>query len=155
MDPPKASDALRADHRKMETHLDGLLYALKHLHAERVRDIRKNFLEIQQLAHIHLEQEERVFYPAIRSAAPELLAHMDGQHQDIRQTEQCLDELLAAFPASPSDRDLVELRRCGIEFHDALQVHIVDEEDNLLKVADSCLSDRQQELLFAAMQETA
>lgn len=139
----------------MENYLDGLLSALKHLDADRVSEVRRNFLAIQPLAHLHLEQEERVFYPEVRAAVPELLTQMEGQHQDIRETEQWLAELLASFPASPSERNLVELHRLGIEFHDAIQVHIVEEEDKLLALADSYLSELQQERLYAAMQAIA
>ena len=150
-----ASEQLRSDHRQMETHLDGLLDALKHLGAERVGDVHRSFREIQRLAGRHMEEEERVFYPAVRSLAPDILCHMDRQHEDIRETERCLDDLFRSFPAPPSDRDLTELYRLGIEFHDAVQVHIVDEEEQLLKVVDPRLSPQQQERLLAAMKQMA
>lgn len=150
-----ASDQLRSDHRRIETHLDGLLDALKHLGAERVEDVRLNFREIQRLAGRHMEQEERIFYPEIRSLAPDVLSRMDKQHEDIRHTERCLADLLASFPAAPSDRDLTELYRLGIEFHDAVQVHIVDEEERLLKLVDPLLSEPQQEHLLTAMKQIA
>ena len=67
MSDTPASDLLRAAHRTMETHLDGLLAALKNLSADRVADIRRGFLEIQRLAMVHFDQEELVFYPAVRS----------------------------------------------------------------------------------------
>ena len=149
----KASDLLRADHRKIETHLDRLLHALKHLNAGQVSEIRRSFQGIQQIAQIHFQQEEGIFYPALRSMAPDLLSKMDQQHEDVRETERCLGDLLAIFPEAPSERDLVELFRLGIEFHDAVQCHIVDEEDHLLKYADSKIPDEQQQLLFAEMQK--
>jgi len=135
----------------METHLDGLLAALKHLSADRVADIRRVFLQIQRLAQIHFDQEERVFYPAVRSIAHQVLATMDEQHEVVRQTERGLGELLESFSASPTRRELDELYRLGIEFHDAIQVHIIDEEDQLLKPADQVLSCAEQQRLAAAM----
>ncbi|MBI1954888.1 MAG: hemerythrin domain-containing protein [Acidobacteria bacterium] len=153
--PMKASDLLRADHRKIEAHLDRLLHALKHLSADQVSDIRRSFQGIQQIAEIHFQQEEGIFYPAMRSMAPDLLSKMEQQHEDVRETERCLGDLLSTFPETPSDRDLVELFRLGIEFHDAVQCHIVDEEDHLLQYADSKIPDEQQQRLFAEMQRCA
>lgn len=155
IDSTPASDRLRADHRKIETHLDPLLYALKHLNAAAMDVIKENFRAIQEIAHLHFEQEELIFYPELRSLAPDLLAQMDKQHEEVRQTEQYLDDLLATLPASPGPRDWDELYRIGIEFHDAVQVHIVAEEDQLLKLADRELSSQQQEHLAAAMLQLA
>ena len=45
-----------------------------------------------------------------------------------------------------------ELYHLGIELHDAVQVHIVDEEEHLLKLVDKQLSSEQQRSLLAAMQ---
>ena len=45
-----------------------------------------------------------------------------------------------------------ELYRLGVEAHDAVQVHIVDEEDSLLKLIDQHLSSEQQKSLLAALQ---
>lgn len=149
----QASELLRSDHRKIEAHLDRLLHALKHLDAGQVSTIRRSFQEIQRIAPVHFQMEEGVFYPALRSMAPDLLSKMDQQHSDVRETEQCLANLLSSFPESPSERDLVELFRLGIEFHDAVQCHIVDEEDHLLKYADSKISEDQQQHLFAEMQK--
>ena len=56
-----------------------------------------------------------------------------------------------SFPTSPVQRDLDELHRVGIEFHDAIQVHIVDEEDQLLKLADTLFSSTEQQRIAAAM----
>ncbi|MBI3895698.1 MAG: hemerythrin domain-containing protein [Acidobacteria bacterium] len=149
----KPSDLLRADHRRIETHLDSLLRALKRLNAVQVAGIHQSFQEIQRIALGHFQMEEDVFYPALRSLAPDLLAKMDQEHGHVRETEQCLDQLLSSFPETPSERNLVELFRLGIEFHDAVQCHIVDEEDNLLKYADSKIPEDQQQRLLAEMQK--
>lgn len=155
MSDTPASDLLRAGHRRMETHLDGLLEALKHLSSDRVAGIQRDFLEIQRLARVHFEQEETVFYPQVRSLVPQILDKMDEEHEVVRQTERYLEELLGSFPVSPAPRDLGELRRLGIEFHDAIQVHIIDEEDQLLKVADHLLSGPEQQHLAVRMLQIA
>ena len=155
MNDTAASDLLRAGHRKFEKHLDSLLEALKHLNAERVADIRRDFAALQKPSHVHFEQEERIFYPAVRTLAQLVLAQMEEEHSTVRETEQGLEEMLAdlfeMLPETPTQRDLGELYRLGIEFHDAVEVHIVDEEDYLLTLADRVLSSDQQQDLAAGM----
>ena len=120
-----ASDFLRADHRQVEDHLDQLLHALKHLSPDRVADINRSYGEIHRLVSTHMEEEERVFYPAVESFAEDLLPHMLKQHEEMRETDRYLGELLSMFPEPPSARDMEELYRLGVEFHDSIQVHIV------------------------------
>ena len=151
MSATPASDALRADHRHIEEHLDPLLQALLHLTPERVREVRLHFEEIRRLAAPHFEKEEGVFYPRVRSLNPALLDQMDSEHEQTRLTERYLAELLASLPATPDERDLTELHRLGIEFHDAVQTHIVAEEDYLLALADREISKEEQSRLAERM----
>ncbi|MBI3694793.1 MAG: hemerythrin domain-containing protein [Acidobacteria bacterium] len=155
MSATAASDLLRAGHRKIEEHLDPFLHALLHLTPERVGEIRRHFEEIRRLAGPHFEKEEGVFYPRLRPQHPELLAQMDNEHETTRLTERYLGELLASLPEAPGERDLTELHRLGIEFHDAVQTHIVAEEDYLLELADQVLSESEQQVLRARMQEVS
>jgi quercetin dioxygenase-like cupin family protein len=147
-----ASDFLRADHRQVEQHLDGLLHALKHLSPHQISAIDRGYREIQRLVSAHMEEEEQVFYPAVQSVADDLLPHMLKQHEEMRETGRYLEELLSDFSEPPTSRAMEELYRLGIEFHDAIQVHIVDEEEQLLKRVDEYLSSEQQHDLLAALQ---
>lgn len=153
MNATPASDSLRADHRKIEEHLDPLLEALLHLTPAAVDNVRRHFQEIQRLTAPHFKREEAVFYPEIRDRNPSLLARMDQQHADTRQIETFLEELLASLPPAPGERDLKELQRLGIEFHDAVQTHILDEEDHLLAFADRVFSAEEQCRLLVRMEE--
>jgi hemerythrin-like domain-containing protein len=150
-----ASDLLRADHRKMEKHLDALLDALKHLGAGRVAEIRRDFAAMEKLAEIHFELEERAYYPRVRALAPKVMELMEEEHRVVRETENGLHELLESFSDPATQRSLDELHRIGIEFHDAVEVHIIDEEDQLLKLADQTLTSEEQIALAATMQEIA
>ena len=47
-----ASDSLRADHRRIEVHLDALLAALLQFSADRLPEVRRRFLEIRELAEV-------------------------------------------------------------------------------------------------------
>lgn len=146
-----ASDSLRADHRRIEVHLDGLLAALLQFSADRLPEVRRRFLEIRALAAPHFEMEETVVYPRLRASLPELLARMDEQHAHIREVEHYLAELLGGLADLPTTRELGEVRRLGIEFHDAIQHHIVEEENDLLRIADAELSAEEQQRLFGQM----
>jgi quercetin dioxygenase-like cupin family protein len=102
-----------------------------------------------------MEEEEQVFYPAVQSFVEDLLPRMLKQHEEMRETGRYLGELLSDFPEPPAARDMEELYRLGVEFHDAIQVHIVDEEEQLLKRVDEYLSNEQQQNLLAALQGDA
>lgn len=155
MSDTAASDLLRADHRKMEKYLDSLLDALKHLSAERVAEIRRDFAAMEKLAEVHFELEERAYYPRVRALAPKVMDLMETEHSVVRETERGLRELLESFSDPATQRSLDELHRIGIEFHDAVEVHIIDEEDQLLKLADQLLTLDEQRSLAAAMCKVA
>ena len=134
----------------MEEYLDRLLAALSHISPELVSDVRGAVTSLQRLETLHFEKEESLFYPKLRSAFPDLLARMDLQHQDIREVEQHVAEMLADTPEIPEQRWLDELRRYGVELYDRIQHHIIDEEDQLLRLAASHLTPDDQETLGSA-----
>ena len=76
---------------------------------------------------------------------------MDEQHEKVREVERYLAELLAERPQPPDSRWLNELRSFGIEFHYRIQHHIVDEEDQLLRLAEGLLTSEEQESLATAL----
>ena len=79
---------------------------------------------------------------------------MDLQHQDIREVEQHVVGMLAAVPELPEVRWLDEVRRSGAELYDRIQHHIIDEEDQLFRVADTQLTLDEQETLALADSRT-
>ena len=137
----------------MEEYLDRLLAALSHISPERVSDVRSTVTSLQRLETLHFEKEESLFYPKLRPAFPDLLAQMDLQHQDIREVEQHVAEMLADPPEIPEERWLDELRRSGAELYDRIQHHIVDEEDQLIWLAASHLTPADQEMLASAFKK--
>jgi hemerythrin-like domain-containing protein len=137
----------------MEEYLDRLLAALSHISPEGVSDVRSALTGLQRLEVLHFEKEESLFYPRLRPAFPELLAQMDLQHQDIREVEQHVAETLAGQPELPEARWLDELRRSGAELYDRIQHHIVDEEDQLFRLAASHLTPDDQEMLSGAFKK--
>jgi hemerythrin-like domain-containing protein len=146
-----ACDNLREDHRQIETYLDQLLAVMQHLNAGRVREVQAIVAVIQRLAAVHFEKEEGILYPRLRRIQPELLGQMDGQHEVVREVEKSVAEMLKDPPRAPDSRWLNELRLVGIEFHDHIQHHIVDEEDHLFRIAEDQLDFEEQTRLAGEM----
>ena len=153
MSATSACDHLRNDHRQMEKYLDHLLETLLHMSPAMVSDVRATMAELQRLEVLHFEKEESLFYPSLRPAFPDLPAQMDLQHEDIREVEQHVAEILASPAERPEPRWLAELRRSGIELHDRIQHHIIDEEDQLFRIADSHLAVEEQAKLIGAFKK--
>jgi hemerythrin-like domain-containing protein len=146
-----ASDLLRTDHRRIEMELDRLLTTVKHPGERMVLQVRDIFAEIQRLMKPHIHKEENVFYPYLRAAFSELLAEMDEQHEYIAEVTAGVDELTGMAGKGLSGRQYLELIRLSSELFDAIQHHIVDEEDRLLRFADLHLSVVEQDSLAATM----
>jgi hemerythrin-like domain-containing protein len=149
-EPDPADALLRIDHRAIEQHLDQLLAALLDLRPERISEIQTSVARIQALAKLHFRKEEEIFYPKVRSLDPDLLLRLDEQHEDVREAERYLAEILAD-PQVEDPRWMNELRCFGIAFHDRIQHHIVDEEDQLFRIAGERLTMEDQESLAIAM----
>ena len=86
----------------MEEYRDRLLAALSHISSELVSDVRGAVTSLQRLEALHFEKEESLFYPKLRPAFPDLLPQMDLQHQDIREVEQHVSEMLTDRRYSPA-----------------------------------------------------
>ena len=153
MNATPASDLLRSEHRLVETELDHLLDAVKHPTVDIVSDLRQALSAVQSLLQPHFEKEERVVYSYVRSQLPELLSKLDEQHEYARALEGHLVELLAAIQVAPDERQRAELVRFATELYDVIQHHIVDEEDQLLRLADSMLSQEEQTALAVKMKD--
>jgi hypothetical protein len=85
--------------------------------------------------------------------APRLAAalQMDRQHEEVREVEQHVADLLVDPPQAPDSRWLNEVRLLGTELHDLIQHHIVEEEDHLFRLAESWLTAEDQEHLAVEM----
>jgi len=153
MSATPASDLLRSEHRLVEIELDQLLLAVKHPADDIVSDLRRALAGVQRLLQPHFEKEEGVVYPYVRSQLPELLSQLDEQHEYAREVERHLAELLNAIQGAPNERQRAELVRFATELYDVIQRHIVDEEDQLLRLADSMLSQEEQAVLAVKMKD--
>jgi hemerythrin-like domain-containing protein len=146
-----ASDLLRTDHRQIEMALDRLLATVKRPSEGMVLQVGEIFAEIQRLMGPHVRKEENVFYPYFQTAFSELLAEMDKQHEYIAEVSAGMDELTGMAGKGLTERQFLELIRLSMELFDAIQHHIVDEEDQLLRLADQHLSVVEQDSLATKM----
>jgi hypothetical protein len=64
--------------------------------------------ELQDLAAVHFAKEEQIFYPKLRPFAADLLTSLDLQHEEVRELERHVAELLADTPPVPPSRWLNE-----------------------------------------------
>ncbi len=151
MTASSACDNLREDHREMEVYLDRLLAALRLLGPELIAGAQAAVRDIRRLSSIHFEKEEVIFYPSLRPAFPDLLAQMDQQHADVREVEQHVGDLLSDPPPTPESRWLDDVRLFGTELYDLIQHHIVEEEDQLFRLAESRLTTEDEERLTVEM----
>ena len=136
----------------METQIDRLLNALRRIGPDSVPEVQAVVEEILYLSSVHFEKEEVIFYPSLRLAFPDLLAQLDRQHEEVREVEQNVADLLSDPPQIPDSRWLNELRLFGTELHDLIQHHIVEEEDQLFRLAEGRLSREDQERLALQME---
>jgi hemerythrin-like domain-containing protein len=134
----------------MEECLDRLFAAVSHPGPELVAQVRSAISSLQRLEAVHFEKEESLFYPKLRPAFPDLLGKMDLQHKDVRELDHVVSDLLSAPPEFPEARWTDELCRSCVELHDRIQHHIVDEEDQLFRLADRDLTPDDQAMLAAA-----
>ena len=145
-----ACDNLRKDHREMEVYLD----RLRLLYTPRPRtgcEAQSAVREIRRLSAIHFEKRRSSSPRAYEAAFPDLMAQMDRQHDEVREVEQHVEELLSDPPRAPESRWLNDVRLFGTELYDLIQHHIVEEEDQLFRLAESRLTGEDQERLSAEM----
>jgi len=137
----------------MEECLDRLFAAVSHPGPELVAQVRSAISSLQRLQAVHFEKEESLFYPKLRPAFPDLLGKMDLQHKDVRELDHLVSDLLSAPPEFPEARWTDELCRSCVELHDRIQHHIVDEEDQLFRLADRDLTPADQAMLVAGFEK--
>jgi hemerythrin-like domain-containing protein len=135
----------------METYIDRLLTALRRGGPESVSEVEAAVRDIRRLSSIHFDKEELIFYPSLRPAFPDLLAQMDRQHEEVREVEQHVGDLLSDPPPVPDSRWLNDLKLFGTELCDLIQHHIVEEEDQLFRLAEGRLTTEDQERLVVEM----
>lgn len=127
-EPPELAPQMRAAHRRLQDLCadvqDTLAEELSHESA------RKVFGALRDSLDVHFEQEDRLYYPAIRSLRPDLTPQVTGfaeQHDHFRRCLAAIDSLLGAADRAGALSEFVALIQ---EFG----LHEAAEEDMLAEV---------------------
>jgi hemerythrin superfamily protein len=146
-----ATALIREEHRAIESRLDRLGEVLQDWTEHPVPLLRPAFLESLRVLLAHYQNEESVLFSALRRDLPELLDKMDRQHSYARELAATLEVLVEN--AQPTVRELSEMRRLGRQFRAIAQHNLIEEERDLLEIADRLLSRTEQQGLYLRMVE--
>lgn len=162
MTDPLATEPLRAEHRELQPHLQGLDAAADEVEgwdADEARHVLGDIVTFLR-GHLipHATAEEEVLYPAVEDAmaAPGATATMRADHAEIvariDRLAAAVDTLERRRPDAALARDLAH-QLVGLAA--ILQLHFSKEEDVLLPVLDRTLEPEQARALFRRMGEVA
>jgi general stress protein YciG/hemerythrin-like domain-containing protein len=139
---PKATDLLRADHRKVEE-----LFSQYETQEGQMQSRDAVISQICQELEVHARLEEEIFYPAVRAAetgeGEELVAEAIQEHQTIKDLVAQLEGMSA--DNGVGDSTVRQLKEC-------VSHHVQEEESEMLPQAEQLLGD-QLEVLGAQLQQ--
>ncbi len=117
-------DSVEAEHRKLDVLFVGMRGALESGDEAQVRDA---FARLRQAIEAHFDQEDRLYYPAIRALRPERSAALYDFGEAHAHFRGRFEEIAAGFESQ-------DLERVGHNFEafaDAFAKHEVREEELL------------------------
>ena len=117
-------DLIAAEHRKLDTLCEGMRAALRSGDEAQVRDA---FARLRRSVEAHFDQEDRLYYPAIRALKPERKELLYGFVEAHAQFRGRFGEIASGFESD----DLEHVRRGFEAFADAFAHHEVHEEELL------------------------
>lgn len=114
--------------------------------------LRELVAHLERQFSTHMVAEDRVLYPALRTAFPEVGGTLDplaADHAELRELLGALGDLLGRPPGRARDEQLVVLAR---DFSDLLRLHIHREESVVFDVAARVLSRVEIAALAAGLE---
>lgn len=110
--------------------------------------------EISEVLHTHLQEEERVLYPALEGHIQGIAATLDRMrhaHDDGEAVEkaflQCVEQL------AKSGRDRQEVMQSGRRYIQWLRAHLLEENGRLFPLVQRGLDPQTQKEVRRAMEE--
>ena len=149
MRPDSATPAtgfLRQEHRVQEGWLDQLSQLLEEWREDPLPALRPLMLDTWPPLRAHYHVEESVVFAALRRSLPDVVAKMEQQHAYAAEVASNLQAILDN--PRPTVRELQDARRLGRQFHAIAQHNIIEEERELLRLADQHLSLSEQQGLY-------
>jgi hypothetical protein len=128
---PSATDMIRADHTRV-------LATFHRYAADASPRVKQGLVNTICLAlEVHAQLEEEIFYPALRSIDPDIVAKSLPEHAEMKRLIGALRGMASSDPQY--DATFMELMRKVVH-------HVADEETTLLPDAERALHDRLGEL---------
>jgi hypothetical protein len=110
-----------AQHRRLNSHFEGLLEALRAGGAPDA--LRDDFRRLREALEAHVDQEDRLYYPAVRALRPvhrPVLEELVVAHEIFRSQLGAIEASLAEAAFSAAERALVEFVE-GFAAHEAAE----------------------------------
>ncbi|MGH9043906.1 MAG: hemerythrin domain-containing protein [Acidimicrobiales bacterium] len=114
--------------------------------AERVRFLASHIDLTIALLHLHHEGEDELLYPKLIERAPERTASTEQikhEHEDIQAQMAALSDACKAWQADPSDATGEELAAALDRLNDTLQIHLDNEEKEIVPLAAVTLTQKE------------
>ncbi len=126
-------DAIAAEHRKLDVLFEGMRGAFQRGDEAQLRDA---FARLRQAVEAHFDQEDRLYYPAIRALRPERRESLYGFVEAHVRFRGHFQEIAEGF-----EREDLAAVKGGFEtFAEAFALHEVREEE-LLQSLEAELAD--------------
>lgn len=133
-----AIQLLMQDHRKVEQ-----LFAQVQKSSDPLQ-IKQLALKIETELTVHAEVEEKIFYPAVRLQAPDLIKEAYHEHGEAKLL---LNEIAGADPTTPEGQQYMK------KLMQAIQHHVQEEEGQLFKKVQKAMDNQTLLQLGHQMQD--
>jgi hemerythrin-like domain-containing protein len=157
--PKSVSDYLLLEHQELSLLLNRLSQELKSLPAaqnapQAFERLEKSSRKISRTLHLHLEEEERVLYPALEKHVEGIKTTLERMRHELdagQAVEQAFFDCLKRLGKAGVNRD--EVIRSGRSYIQWVRGHLLHENGRLLPLVERRLDPATQKLVRHAMEE--
>lgn len=133
---------IREDHRKVR----GLMEEIVDAEPDDIAARREFFPQVREALILHSELEENVLYPALREVDSFESEMVDEALDDHKEMAALIRELSDMDESGEDWADRFE------ELRDSVEEHVLEEETDILPIAEQAMSAEKKEELRTAMQ---
>lgn len=105
--------------------------------------IAAHYLFLLEVLHHHHDGEDRLLWPKLEKRAPrqvQLIERMEAQHKEVARLVPQVDGQLRVWSAGADPAEASQLSRLIAELALVLEVHLAEEEEFILPLAEAHLS---------------
>jgi len=123
--------------------------------SDRANQLRTAWRNFSHQLHHHHNDEETIFWPALRElgADPALVADLDGEHQRMLLALQAVDDAMPNLPANPSAENAADIRAKILALNSVLVDHLAHEERDLEPLAATHKSSPQMKAAAVSVRQ--